>query len=74
MGLLEYQAMPSLPNLVHDGILCTFSNRPRPGQSVVVHQGRRHGPSITYKIGSIYDVRLSRTHCVQEGMLSSLYM
>jgi hypothetical protein len=27
MGLLEYQAMPSLRNLVHDGVLCTFSNR-----------------------------------------------
>ncbi len=27
MGLLEYQAMPSLRDVAHDGVLCTFSNR-----------------------------------------------
>ncbi len=26
MGLLEYQAMPSLRDVAHDGALCTFSN------------------------------------------------
>ncbi len=50
MGLLDYRAMPSLRNVVHDGVLCTFSNRWDPGASGVVRQGRRHGPSIAYKI------------------------
>jgi hypothetical protein len=27
MGLLEYQAMRSLRDTAHDGVLCTFSNR-----------------------------------------------
>ena len=27
MGLPEYQAMPLLRDLAHDGALCTFSNR-----------------------------------------------
>ncbi len=27
MGLLDYQAMPSLRNVAHGGVLCTFSNR-----------------------------------------------
>jgi hypothetical protein len=48
MGLLEYQAMPSFRDVAHDGVLCTFSNRS--GASCVVRQGRRHGPSMTYKI------------------------
>ena len=26
MGLLEYQAVPSLRDVAHDGVLCTFSN------------------------------------------------
>jgi hypothetical protein len=26
MGLLEYQAMPSLRDIAHDGVSCTFSN------------------------------------------------
>ncbi len=30
MGLLEYQAMPSLRYAGHDGVLCTFSNRSVP--------------------------------------------
>ncbi len=25
MGLLEYQAMPSLRDVAHDGVLCTFT-------------------------------------------------
>jgi hypothetical protein len=27
MGLLEYQPMPSLRDVAHDGVLCTFSTR-----------------------------------------------
>jgi hypothetical protein len=27
MGLLEYQAMPSLRDVAHGGVLCTFCNR-----------------------------------------------
>jgi hypothetical protein len=30
MSPLEYQAMPSLRDVAHDGILCTFSNRSDP--------------------------------------------
>ncbi len=30
MGLLEYQAMPSLRDAAHDGVLCTFSNKSAP--------------------------------------------
>jgi hypothetical protein len=30
MGLLEYQVMPSLCDVAHDGVLCTFSNRSAP--------------------------------------------
>jgi hypothetical protein len=31
MGLhVEYQAMPSLRDVAHDGVLCTFSNRSAP--------------------------------------------
>ncbi len=50
MDLLENQA--SLRDVAHDGVLCTFSNtsQPQAGASGVVRQGRRHGPSITYKI------------------------
>jgi hypothetical protein len=32
MGLLEYQAIPSLRDLAHDGVLCTFSKRSAPDQ------------------------------------------
>ncbi len=51
MGLLKYQDMPSLDYVAHGGVLCTFNNRSAPdGVIGVVRQGRRHGPSITYKI------------------------
>ncbi len=30
MGLLEYQAMPSLRQAAHDNALCTFNNRSAP--------------------------------------------
>jgi hypothetical protein len=51
MGLLNYQAMPSLDYAAHGGVLCTFNNRSAPDRvSGVVRQGWRHGPSITYKI------------------------
>ncbi len=26
MGLLDYRTMPSLPDVAHDGVLCTFSH------------------------------------------------
>jgi hypothetical protein len=62
MGLLEYRAMPSLRDIAHDGVLCTFSNRSVPtGACGVVRQGRRHGPSISYKI----------TTCVGRSTLAS---
>jgi hypothetical protein len=52
MGLIEYQVMPSLHDLANDGVLCTLSNRSASdrGASGVVRQGRRHEPSIAYKI------------------------
>jgi hypothetical protein len=31
MGLLEYQVMPSLRDVAHDGVLCTFNIRSAPG-------------------------------------------
>jgi hypothetical protein len=39
MDLLEYQAMPSSRDVGHDGVLCTFSNRPTPDR------GKWCGPS-----------------------------
>ncbi len=39
MGLLEYQAMPSLRDVAHDGGLCTFSNISGPDR------GKWCGPS-----------------------------
>ncbi len=39
MVLLENQAMPSLRNVAHDGVLCTFSNRSAPDR------GKWCGPS-----------------------------
>jgi hypothetical protein len=39
MGLLEYQAMPSLLDAAHDGVLCTFCNRSAPDR------GKGCGPS-----------------------------
>jgi len=39
MGLLGYQAMPSLRDIAHDGVLCAFSNRSAPDQ------GKRYVPS-----------------------------
>jgi hypothetical protein len=51
MGQLEHQAMPSLRDVAHDGVLCTLViDHPQSGANGVVGQGRRHGPSITYKI------------------------
>ncbi len=41
--LPSHAFLPSLRDVAHDGVLCTFSNG-------VVRQGRRHGPSIAYKI------------------------
>ncbi len=32
MSLLEYQALPSLRDVAHDGVLCTFRNRSAPGR------------------------------------------
>jgi hypothetical protein len=39
MALLETQDMPSLRDVAHDGVLCTFSNRAAPGR------GKWCGPS-----------------------------
>ncbi len=48
MGLLEFQAMPSLRDVAHDGVHLV-TNQPQTGASGVVRQGRWHGPSITTK-------------------------
>jgi hypothetical protein len=37
MGLLDYQAMPSLPGIGHYGVLCTFSNGSAPQVAWTVH-------------------------------------
>jgi hypothetical protein len=52
MGLIKYQGHAFLRDVAHDGVSCTFSNRSAPdrGKHSVVRQGRRHGPSIGYKI------------------------
>jgi hypothetical protein len=64
MGLLEYQAMPSLRDLAHDGWLCTFlilynsrwkfqqlaAGQLLSGQPVRYGKGRRYVPPIMYKI------------------------
>jgi hypothetical protein len=52
IGLLEYQNMPSLRDVAHAGVLCTFSNRSAPdrgkwygssGQSkLTVHHVQNH--------------------------------
>jgi hypothetical protein len=39
IALLEYRAMPSLRDVAHDGVSCTFSNRSAPGR------GKKCGPS-----------------------------
>jgi hypothetical protein len=39
MGILEYQAMPSLRDIAHDGVLCTFSDTSAPDR------GKWCGPS-----------------------------
>jgi hypothetical protein len=36
MGLLEYQAMSSLRDVAHDGVLCTFNKRSAPDLSRMV--------------------------------------
>jgi hypothetical protein len=45
-GLLEYRAMPSLPDVAHDGVLSTFRKKisPRPGQvhAWTVHHVQNH--------------------------------
>jgi hypothetical protein len=50
-------AMPSLHDLAHDGVLCTFRNtvdQAKTGASGVVCQGKRHGLSIAYKITPLW--------------------
>ncbi len=44
MGLLDYQAMPSLRDVPHVGVLCTFNNRSAP------YRGKWCGP---YKAGGM---------------------
>ncbi len=43
MGLLEYQAMASLRDVAHDGVLCTISNRSAPDRGQVVWSVRAGG-------------------------------
>ncbi len=48
MDLLEYQAMPFLRDVAHDGVLCTFINRSSPGRGKWRGpSGRRHGQNHT---------------------------
>ncbi len=52
MGLLEYQAMYSLRDLAHDGVLCTFINtvdQAQTGANGVVRQDRWHGRPLCTK-------------------------
>jgi hypothetical protein len=37
MGLLEYHAIPSLRDVVHDGVLCTFSNRSAQRKDICIY-------------------------------------
>ncbi len=56
MGLLENQVVSSLPDIAHDGVLCTFTvviDQVQTGASGVVRQGRRHGPSKLHPAGSL---------------------
>jgi hypothetical protein len=50
MRLPEYQTF--LRDAAHDGVFCIHLviDQPPTGASGVVCQGRRHGPSIMYKI------------------------
>ncbi len=53
MGVLKYQAMPSLRDVAHDNVLCTFTvviDQPQTGETGVVHQGRRHGLSSVHHV------------------------
>ncbi len=52
MGLLEYQAIPSLRDLVHDGVLCTFSNRSAPDRA----------SGVVRQAGATWTVRHVRNH------------
>ncbi len=47
---IEYQSLPSLRDVAHDFCAHLVIDQPQTGASGVVHQGRRHGPSIMYKI------------------------
>ncbi len=50
-GVLEYQAKPSLCDVAHDRVrVHLVIDQPQTWASCVVRQGRRHGPSITFKI------------------------
>jgi hypothetical protein len=42
MGLLEYQTMPSLRDVAHDGWLCTFTGQLQSGQLVRYGKGRQY--------------------------------
>ncbi len=53
MDLLDYLVMPSLHDLAHDGVLCTFSNRSASDRGKwcgLSGHAARHGPSNTEKI------------------------
>jgi hypothetical protein len=66
LGLLEYQAIPLLHDVAHDGWLCTLTvlycittaenfpqlaaGQPLSGQPVLYGKGRRYGPSLTCTI------------------------
>jgi hypothetical protein len=75
MELLEYQAMQSLRDVAHDGVLCTFNNRSASDRDKWCSPsgGRRHGPSITYKITHRWVILLhTARRTTVLGQLSSL--
>ncbi len=80
MGLLVYQAMPSLRGIAHDGWLCTYvqyysswkfhqlaAGQLLSGQSVRYGKERRYGPSITKSHA------VTSTHTNAGGIRNKLY-
>jgi hypothetical protein len=45
MGLLEYQAMPSLRDAAQDGVLCTFNNQLQTGNFYICRPEPLYGSS-----------------------------
>ncbi len=86
MGLLEYQAMPSLCDVAHDGCVQVLYNSSwkfhqlaagqlLSWQPVQYGKGRQYGPSITYKItpaGSLSSSQPGGPSCWASPLVFSL--